>query len=448
MLDAPGRVIADRYEVVSVIGQGASARTLLCSDLREPRRVVLKELHFAHLSDWKHLDLFEREAKVLARLEHPGIPRVFDYFKGERESPTYYIVQEFIEGPSLLQRMESGPMLGQKEIHEIAIGLLDVLEYLHGRAPPIIHRDIKPSNVIVRSGGTPVLVDFGGVRAAWHPGDGAAATVVGTFGYMAPEQFAGHAGATSDLYSLGATLLHLVTGYHPSTFPFDSGRIEVPVDLPTDGALATLIEALLRPAPRDRPGSAKAARDLLTDPAPRTPGRAMTPYSMPQPTVLATPRKSLFGASGEPRFVHMGDPPRDPRGDFRDVYRNLMHPLFPARRAWSDLEQVFWVGFAGFASVVTLGVAPALYGWLLRKRRERYDDLFRHGSFTTGRIRSIPAASAAVYTTMKYEFEVGGRPYVSYMQQPQEMARYWSVEDVVGVLYDPEDPSRSCVVYR
>ena len=461
----PRRVIADRYEVLSVIGQGSAARTLLCTDLREDRRVVVKELHFAHLTDWKHLELFEREAAMLGRLEHPSIPRVFDYFQGEGGSATYHIVQEFIEGPSLLQRMESGPMLGQKEIHEIALGLLDVLEYMHGRAPPIIHRDIKPSNVLLRPDGAPALVDFGGVRAAWQPRGAAGATVVGTFGYMAPEQFAGQAGPTSDLYSLGATLLHLVTGHPPSAFPFYAGRIEIPDDLPTDRPLAGLIEALLRPAPRDRPSTAQAARALLTNPAPQKAGQAMTPHSMPpglssgrwlgalfQSTparpAVTTPRKSVFGASGEPRLVHMGDPPRDPRGELRDVYRNLMHPLFPARRAWSDLEHVVWIGLSGIASIVTLGGAPALYGWLLRRRRKTYDDLFRHGSFTTGTIRSIPAADIGLNTMVKYEFEVAGISYLGYMQYPSEMARYWSVADAVSILYDPEDPSRSCIVYR
>jgi serine/threonine protein kinase len=439
-------VIADRYEVVSVIGQGSAARTLLCSDLRTDRRVVVKELHFAHLSDWKYLELFEREAKMLGRLDHPGIPRVFDYFQGEGESAAFYIVQEYIEAPSLLQRMESGPMLGQTEIHEIAVGLLDVLTYLHGRAPPVIHRDIKPSNVLLRANGTPALIDFGGVRAAWQPRGAAGATVVGTFGYMAPEQFAGHAGPTSDLYALGATLLHLVTGHPPSDFPFDSGRIELPDDLPTDRLLADLIEALLRPAPRDRPGTAQAALDLLTNPAPRKAVQITTSHPMPPATAVA-PRRAVFGESGEPRFVHMGNPPRDPRGEFRDVYRNLMHPMFPARRAWSDAEHVFWIGFFGVGSIVTLGGAPALYGWLLRKRRKKYDDLFRHGLFTTGTIRSIPDATG-VHTMIKYDFEVGGTAYRGYMQQPAEMARYWGVSDTVAILYDAEDPSGSCIVYR
>jgi serine/threonine protein kinase len=440
-------VIAERYEVVSVIGQGSSARTLLCADLREDRRVVVKELHFAHLADWKHLDLFEREAMMLGRLEHPGIPRVFDYFQGEGESATYYIVLEYIEAPSLLQRMESGPMLGQQEILDIAVGLLDVLAYLHGRAPPVIHRDIKPANVLLRANGTPALIDFGGVRAAWQPRGASGVTVVGTFGYMAPEQSAGHAGPTSDLYALGATLLHLVTGHPPSEFSFDAGRIEVPDDLPTDRPLADLIEAVLRPAPRDRPRTAQAARDLLKNASPRRVGQITTAPAMPPTLAVTAPRKAIFGESGEPRFLHMGNPPRDPRGEFRDVYRNLMHPMFPARRAWSDAEHVFWIGFSAAASVVTLEGVPAVSGWLLRKRRKKYDDLFRHGLATAGTIRSIPEATG-VHTMIKYDFEVEGVSYRGYMQQPGEMARYWSMSDTVAILYDPVDPSRSCIVYR
>jgi serine/threonine protein kinase len=339
-------------------------------------------------------------------------------------------------------------MLGQREIHEIALGLLDVLEYMHGRAPPVVHRDIKPANVLLRPDGVPALVDFGGVRAAWHPAGGGGATVVGTFGYMAPEQFAGRAAPASDLYSLGATLLHLVTGQPPSDFPFDSGRIEVPHDLPTDPPLAGLIEALLRPAPRDRPGTAREARALLTNPPGRSAAQLATATThTPGPALAATPR-SLLGISGEPRLVDMGEPPRDPRGEFRDVYRNLMHPSFPARRAWSDLEHLLWLGLSGAAVVVTLGTAPAIYGWLLLRRRKKYDDLFRHGTFTTGTIRSVPAADVGMHTMIRYEFEVGGVTYRDFMQHPGEMARYWSAGDPVAVLSHPQDPTRSCMVYR
>jgi hypothetical protein len=301
--------------------------------------------------------------------------------------------------------------------------------------------------VLLRSDGGPVLIDFGGVNLGWQPPGAAGTTVVGTFGYMPPEHFVGQGGPTSDLYSLGATLLHLVTGRAPSDFPFDAGRIEVPENLPIDASLGRLIEALLRPAPRDRPRTAEAARLVLTD------GRGEKPTSLAASRVIATappastPRFFLIGTSGEPRFVNMGEPPRHPEGEFRDVYRNLMHPLFPARRAWSHSEHVLWLGFSGAAAVVTLGGVPALYGWGLRSRKRKYDDLFRHGSFAPGTIRSTTAAGG-MYATIKYEFEAGGTSYVGYSQYAQEMTRYWSAADTVSVLYDPEDPSRSCIVYR
>lgn len=468
--DAPRRVIGDRYEVISVIGQGAVARTFLCQDLQKDRHVVVKELLFAHISDWKQLELFEREARMLSRLEHPSIPRVFDYFQGDDEGATYYIVQEYIEAPSLLERMEAGPMLGQAEIREIADGLLHVLEYLHGRAPPVIHRDIKPANVLLRPDGSPALIDFGGIRAAWQLPGSPGATVVGTFGYMAPEQVSGQAGPKSDLYSLGATLLHLSTGHPPSDFSFDTGRIEVPDDLPIDERLASLIEALLRPAPRDRPASAQAARQLLTTPVQPADGQTLSRRSEARMTsgmpvrpeqsalpaiplfaslpVTAPTELTLFGVSGEPRLVDMGSEPRDTKGDFKDVYRNLMHPLFPARRAWGDTEQVLWLGFSGVASVFSLGVVPAFYALSFRNRRKRLGDLFRNGLFTVGTIRSIVGADAAVHATIKYDFQVDGSIYRGYMQVAAEMTRYWSVSDPVAVLYDASDPSRSCIVYR
>jgi hypothetical protein len=112
------------------------------------------------------------------------------------------------------------------------------------------------------------------------------------------------------------------------------------------------------------------------------------------------------------------------------------------------VEHFFWAGFAGFASVVTLGGVPAVYGLQSRKRRRKYDQLFRHGVLAAGSIRSIPQNEVNMYTMIKYEFEVGGNSYLGYMPQPREMSRYWSVSDAVSILYDPEDPTRSCIVYR
>lgn len=448
MSDATSGVIADRYDIARVLGEGSSARTLLCSDLHEDRLVAVKELHFARLDDWKFLELFEREASMLSRLEHPGIPEVYDYFEGEGDATTFYIVQEFIEGPSLQQRMASGPMLGQKEIHDLALGLLEILDYLHGRAPPVIHRDIKPANVLLRADGTPALVDFGGVSMGWQPPGVSGTTVVGTVGYMPPEQFLGQATATADLYALGATLLHLVTGRPPADFSFDSGRLEIPENLATGSSLGRLLEALLRPAPRDRPPTADAARRLLLSEEPQERVVSLPVRHLPVPVVLASaPRDSLVGVEGEPGFVDMGPPPRDPEGEFRDVYRNLMHPLFPARRPWSDGAHAIWVIFAGAASVATLGGVPLLYRWGVQKRKQRFDRLFRHGLFAPGIIRSVTATDG-FYARIKYDFEVSGAYHVGHAECVQEMTRYWSAGDPVAVLHDPVNPNRSCIVYR
>ena len=438
------RVIGDRYEVIRLLGEGSSARTLLCSDLHGERRVAVKELHFKHVENWKHLELFEREAKVLSLLDHRGIPKIFDFFEGRDASTTLYIVQEFIEGASLKQRMESGPILGQQEVYDFALGLLDVLDYLHGRAPPVLHRDIKPSNVLIRPEGNVALVDFGAVCFGWRPPGHAGTTVVGTFGYMPPEQLLGQSGPTSDLYALGATLLHLVTGKPPHDFPLDSGRIEVPTDLPTRHSLTRLIEALLRPAPRDRPQSAAAARRILTDHVQETPGTAAGTTAVSR---SGAARRSVAIMSGDgPRFVDMGPPPRDPGGEFKDVYKNLVNPLFPAKLMWSPVTQALGVVLYGVAAVVTLGIAPFAYVWRVRQRKRRYTDLFRRGEFTRGFILSTE--EGAIYATIKYEFDVAGSTYIAFMEYASEMTRYWGEGDTVPVLYDPDDPQRCCFVYR
>ena len=153
-------------------------------------------------------------------------------------------------------------------------------------------------------------------------------------------------------------------------------------------------------------------------------------------------------SSGDgPHFVDMGEPPRDPTGEFSDVYRNLMHPLFPAHRLWSLGMHVFWVGFAGMMSVMTMGAMPALYAYGLSKRRLKYDALFRYGAHTSGTIRSV-GKQGGIFVTVRYEFEVGDTSYLAFMDCAAEMANYWGRGDLVPVLYDPEDPSRSCFVYR
>lgn len=438
------RVIRDRYHVIRVLGTGASAQTLLCTDLKEDRQVAVKELRFQHLDDWRHLDLFTREARVLAMLDHPGVPEVYEVLHDDETQTTLFLVQEFIDGASLATRMANGPLLGEQEVFDLAVGLLDVLDYLHSRTPPVLHRDIKPSNVLIRKGGDPVLIDFGGVCFGWRPPDHTGTTIVGTSGFMPPEQLLGQAGPTSDLYSLGATLLTLVTGIQPHEFPFETGRIEVPGDLPVRDPLRDLIEAVLRPAPRDRPRSAAAARTILRGEIAGS-GHSLQEVSVPVHTSGIRRTVPVVGSRG-PSFVDLGPPPRDPNGDFADVWRNITSPLFPTRPTQDAPLRGYPSGLFSILSLITLGVIPLLYGIKVRKRERRYESLFRSGEFTRGWVVSVNRGD--IFGTCTYDFDVGSVTYRGIMEYSTNLCRFWNEGDTVPVLYESGNPRDSCLVFR
>ena len=211
------------YQIQQQLAKKAGRRTLLARDLNSQELVVIKLLAFSNDFSWEDLKLFEREAQTLQTLQHPAIPRYVDYFELDTKvGKTYALVQSYIEGESLEQHLEEKGKFSEAEIKNIAKSLLEILIYLHRRQPPLIHRDIKPSNIILAE--HPYLVDFGSVQTLANKG-GKTVTVVGTYGYMPPEQFGGAATAASDLYSLGATLITLATGIQPADLPQEDMRI-------------------------------------------------------------------------------------------------------------------------------------------------------------------------------------------------------------------------------
>ncbi len=147
---------------------------------------------------------------------------------------------------------------------EIALQLLDILGYLGSLRPPVIHRDLKPDNILIdkENGNKISLVDFGGVQAAAANINSFNSTVIGTFGYMAPEQFGGTAAPASDLYGLGATLLYLLSGQHPNQFPQTRLKIEFGELVTVTESMRDVLDGLLEPAAEDRP-SIEEARMLL-----------------------------------------------------------------------------------------------------------------------------------------------------------------------------------------
>ncbi|AFY91917.1 serine/threonine protein kinase [Chamaesiphon minutus] len=213
------RVLGDRYQIESLIGRQTGRRTFLARDLHTQQAVILKLLLFGVDFTWDDLKLFEREAEVLKSLDLPAIPKYLDWFDVDTElGKGFVLVQTYIEAKSLQNWLEAGRTFSEEELIAIAKQLLAILDYLHNRQPAVIHRDIKPSNILLgdRSGNSPgqvYLVDFGSVRTATN---GSTITVVGTYGYMPPEQFGGYTTPASDLYALGATIICLATGLHPS----------------------------------------------------------------------------------------------------------------------------------------------------------------------------------------------------------------------------------------
>lgn len=214
------KILAERYEVQRQLGKQTGRQTLLARDLQTQELVVIKQLFLGSDFEWQDLKLFEREAETLKALEHQAIPRYLDYLEiDEPNSKSFALVQTYVEGKTLEEHLRSGRTFSESEVKQLAKSLLEILIYLHEQNPPVIHRDIKPSNLLHSRSGNSVgqvyLVDFGSVQnqAAKF---GGTITVVGTYGYMAPEQFGGRSVPASDLYGLGATLIYLVTGLHPT----------------------------------------------------------------------------------------------------------------------------------------------------------------------------------------------------------------------------------------
>jgi eukaryotic-like serine/threonine-protein kinase len=211
----PNQVLQGRYRIIKVMGQGGMGAVYQAYDQRLDNACVVKEMLItAEVAD--KLDeaarQFQREAATLARLRHPGLPVVHDYF---RESDNYYLVMDLVKGQSLRDLIPAGG-LAETVVLNYADQLLEVLAYIH--ACGVLHRDIKPDNIIVQPDGRAVLVDFGLVKVAGISGKTATKSFLrglGTPEYAPPEQYSGGTDQRSDLYSLAATLYHALIGQAP-----------------------------------------------------------------------------------------------------------------------------------------------------------------------------------------------------------------------------------------
>ncbi len=220
-----GAILQKRYQLKQQLSDNPVRETWLAVDLTTEELVVVKLLLFGGQNPWQNLKLFEREAKVLQNLQHPAIPCYRDYFTIDDQKLWSGLVQDYIPGSSLLELLARGRKFTEEEVQYLALSLLNILAYLHELNPPVLHRDIKPSNIIFGENQQVYLVDFGAVQDHSFT-DGKSFTMVGTYGYTPLEQFAGQAVPASDLYALGATLIHLLTGTPPAELLTQNLRLE------------------------------------------------------------------------------------------------------------------------------------------------------------------------------------------------------------------------------
>lgn len=270
-----GPLLAGRWRLGPRLGRGAQADTFLARDeqagSRGPREVVVKRLRLA--GAWKGFDLFERESKVLAALRHPGVPRALASF--EEPPGTFNLVMERMPGQNL-RELAARRRLSELELRDILVRTLEILDHLHSRAPAVVHRDLKPSNLVRAPDGRIALVDFGGVLDAARERGGS--TVVGTFGYMAPEQLHGQAVPATDLYALGATIVALAGGVEPEDVPRKGLRMDLDRHLPgMDPALREVLARMTDPDPEKRPQRARDVIALLSKAGPPRPLPRATP---------------------------------------------------------------------------------------------------------------------------------------------------------------------------
>jgi serine/threonine protein kinase len=264
LLHQPEEIVGDRYRIVGILGQGGTGITYQAHDLQNDQPVALKVLSLRRMDDWKMLELFRREAQVLEHLEHPAIPRYLNYFETDTEGDRqFYLVQQLAPGKSLTAMVEQGWQPNEAEVRQIAIRVLNILIYLQTLLPPVIHRDIKPQNLIRQPDGQLFLVDFGAVQDAYHHTVTGGSTIIGTYGYMAPEQYRGQAVFSTDLYGLGTTLLFLLTQHPPADLPQHQLKLLFRPQVQISQRFADWLERILEPVADDRFATAQEALDVL-----------------------------------------------------------------------------------------------------------------------------------------------------------------------------------------
>ncbi|MEM7347386.1 MAG: serine/threonine-protein kinase [Chloroflexota bacterium] len=315
-----GAILQNRYEILNVLGMGGMGAVYLAQDLRftgVTRKCAIKEMisatpdpHLRRLA----VQNFEREANLLVQLNHPGIPKIYDFFT---ESMRSYLAMEYVEGGDLEQTLESTEgMLAEDMVLNWAVQVCDVLVYLHNQEPAIVFRDLKPAYIMLRGDSYNIALIVFGIAKAFEVGQ--KGTMIGTEGYSPPEQYRGIADPRGDIYALGATLHHLLTKRDPRleapfTFHEEPPRLLNPAL--SEETNSVIIRAL-QYEPEKRYPSAQMFKDALQAALNRSGSSAAAPMETqmlqqgPQPTAPLSPGATPPPQQAAPPPPQQGYPPQ------------------------------------------------------------------------------------------------------------------------------------------
>ena len=253
-----GTVIDGKYEVLREIGRGGMSVVYLAMDTRLNKQWAVKEIRKKGngKNDEVVVNSLLAEANLMKRLDHPSLPRIVDIIDN---GLTIYVVMDYIEGESLDKILNEYGAQSEEMVIGWAKQLCDALGYLHSQKPPIIYRDMKPANVMLKPEGNIKIIDFG-IAREYKEQNLADTTVLGTKGYAPPEQYSGQTDARSDIFALGMTMHHLLTGIDPR-----SGEAYAPVrqwNPELSEGIEIIIDRCVEPAAENR---YQSCSDLLYD---------------------------------------------------------------------------------------------------------------------------------------------------------------------------------------
>ncbi len=245
-----GSLVDGKYKILNQVGHGGMSVVYLAMNEKANKQWAIKEVRKDGVKDFEVVkQSLVAETDMLKKLSHPNLPSIIDVIE---DDDRFLIVMDYIQGNSLAKALEEYGAQPQDEVIQWAKQLCDVLGYLHTRVPPIIYRDMKPANVMLKPDGNITLIDFGTARE-FKEKNLADTTCLGTMGYAAPEQFGGmgQTDARTDIYCLGATLYHLVTGMNPCEPPYEIRPIRE-INPSLSGGLERIILKCTQPDPNNR----------------------------------------------------------------------------------------------------------------------------------------------------------------------------------------------------